>query len=811
MQSVALLSNTSKELLSEGNANNVNYIITPPTNNSTQQTPRRNYQYHDDEILSLNSSVKNTKFIHPIPPSIPLNSNLSPRAPVNSSNQQFPTKPSSKGGSRPIVFRNSKGNGTTRAFQYFQPPPPAISHSISTTSYQNNPLNTNFSSQITTNAINNNSLVKPPTKKTSSASSLKHSNKPVIKPFSNKFGIIGVKESPNPMYVPLNTESKKKLSSNQTNTNCNVIVQDNEIVLLDYNLNNPNTLIPSKKPIPNVFSSSSSSEGGVNTTASNVISGARRYNVFGDGQNPPNPQLTLNLSSAKNTNVEFEGFGSGIPDSIKSARNKVQTISVAMPLSARVVVGQSNTNNTNLSNSSENKQFKTARANSKASIESGSSSIKTPTTVNTRFHEPITPALAIKKYGEFLTDYEQSEIFDYQKVYCIGNTNKKIRGVVNNEQLNYGYDDERGDYKLVLHDHIAFRYEVVGFLGKGSFGQVVKVLDIKENKYLALKVIRNRKRFHTQALIEVKILKHLKDHDIDGRHHIIEMNSYFSFRHHLCITFELLSINLYEFIKNNNFRGLSLSLIRRFALQILNSLKYLSREKIIHCDVKPENILLVSPNRSDIKLIDFGSSCFENEIVYTYIQSRFYRSPEIILGISYCKQIDMWSFGCILAELYTGYPLFPGRNELEQLNYIMEIFGVPSKKILQLSTRRKKFFDSRGNPRLVLNKKTNRNRIPGSITLQQALDCPDKKFISFLEGCLRWDPAERFTPEEAFRHEWILEALAPMKPQQVFEDSFDEGNESDSSISSSLDKYYKNHLYKGLQESNILPPIAPHE
>ena len=84
--------------------------------------------------------------------------------------------------------------------------------------------------------------------------------------------------------------------------------------------------------------------------------------------------------------------------------------------------------------------------------------------------------------------------------------------------------------------------------------------------------------------------------------------------------------------------------------------------------MKPENILLKTHNRSGIKIIDFGSGCFLNEKIYTYIQSRFYRAPEIMLGIPYKMAIDMWSFGCIVAELYTGFPLFPGENEKEYLS-----------------------------------------------------------------------------------------------------------------------------------------------
>jgi dual specificity tyrosine-phosphorylation-regulated kinase 2/3/4 len=108
----------------------------------------------------------------------------------------------------------------------------------------------------------------------------------------------------------------------------------------------------------------------------------------------------------------------------------------------------------------------------------------------------------------------------------------------------------------------------------------------------------------------------------------------------------------------------------------------LREHSIIHCDLKPENILLKQPNKSGIKLIDFGSSCFTDEKIYTYIQSRFYRAPEIMLAIPYTTAIDIWSLGCILAELYTGFPIFPGESEPEQMCLIMEINGLPPKEML---------------------------------------------------------------------------------------------------------------------------------
>ena len=224
-------------------------------------------------------------------------------------------------------------------------------------------------------------------------------------------------------------------------------------------------------------------------------------------------------------------------------------------------------------------------------------------------------------------------------------------------------------------------------------------------------------------------------------------------------------MNLYEFIKCHDFRGFSLKLIRRFAKQLLGSLVLLKGHKVIHCDLKPENVLLAHPARSEIKVIDFGSSCLENEKVYTYIQSRFYRSPEVILGMSYGMPIDMWSLGCILAELLTGYPIFPGEDEREQLACIMEVFGPPEKHLIEKSTRKKLFFDSLGKPRITVSSKGKRRR-PSSKSLQQALKCEDEAFLDFISRCLRWDPERRLKPDEAIHHEFITGKFVKANPSR---------------------------------------------
>ncbi|KAE9972957.1 hypothetical protein EG328_004671 [Venturia inaequalis] len=367
--------------------------------------------------------------------------------------------------------------------------------------------------------------------------------------------------------------------------------------------------------------------------------------------------------------------------------------------------------------------------------------------------EKCLPAQASQMYP--LNIFEKGEIVDYKEIYFCGTQKaRKHVGDLDHNTNNFGYDDDRGDYNIVMGDHLSYRYEVVDMLGKGSFGQVVRCIDHKTGLLVAVKIIRNKKRFHQQALVEVNILQKLREWDPDNKHSMINFIQSFYFRGHLCISTELLGMNLYEFIKAYEFKGFPLPLIRRFSRQMLSSLLMLKSKRVIHCDLKPENILLAHPMHSEIKVIDFGSSCFENEKVYTYIQSRFYRSPEVILGMSYGIPIDMWSLGCILAELLTGYPIFPGENEQEQLACIMEIFGPPEKHLIEKSSRKKLFFDSMGKPRVTVSTKGRRRR-PSSKTLQQALKCDDDAFLDFISRCLRWDPERRLKPDEAMQHEFV--------------------------------------------------------
>jgi dual specificity tyrosine-phosphorylation-regulated kinase 2/3/4 len=114
-------------------------------------------------------------------------------------------------------------------------------------------------------------------------------------------------------------------------------------------------------------------------------------------------------------------------------------------------------------------------------------------------------------------------------------------------------------------------------------------------------------------MIEIKILDLLRTEEMDYKTHIIRMKEAFLFRNHLCITFEMLSVNLFDMLKSGRFKGCDVKIVKNMAIQMLIALRFMKQQSIVHCDLKPENILLKHYNKSLIKIIDFGSGCFMNE------------------------------------------------------------------------------------------------------------------------------------------------------------------------------------------------------
>jgi dual specificity tyrosine-phosphorylation-regulated kinase 2/3/4 len=390
--------------------------------------------------------------------------------------------------------------------------------------------------------------------------------------------------------------------------------------------------------------------------------------------------------------------------------------------------------------------------------------------------EMMSPIDALYLHGEHFTEFEREEVLDFKEVFYVGAGAKKINAARGGPR-NHGFDDSTGRYRCRTNDHVAYRYKLTAPLGKGAFGDCFRAYDYKRQKWVALKIIRNEPRFHRQGKVEVNVLEMLRGHDRDDGYSLVHMVDHMLFRNHLVITFELLGNDLYSELRAGGFAGFAPSACREISGDILRCLELLERLQVVHADLKPENILLrpepicngagpaCAPDGagemvSRAKVIDFGSSCFAHTKIHTYIQSRYYRSPEVILGLGYGPAIDMWSLGCILFELDGGCPLFPAKNEQDLLVLQLELLGVPPDHVLARAKRAAEFF-SGGRPLRSTDRK-GRVHPAGSRSLADSCRNPDPNFHDFVARCLMWDPIDRMTPGEAMCHPWMFHGEGKM-------------------------------------------------
>ncbi|KAJ5989107.1 hypothetical protein N7481_004317 [Penicillium waksmanii] len=337
------------------------------------------------------------------------------------------------------------------------------------------------------------------------------------------------------------------------------------------------------------------------------------------------------------------------------------------------------------------------------------------------------------------------------------------------------WDDPEGYYNVRLGELINGRYHVTQTLGKGMFSAVVRATDSKTNKLVAIKIIRQNDTMRKAGMKEIDILEQLHEADPEDKKHVIKFERYFEHKGHLCMVFENLSLNLREVLKKfGRDVGLNLGAIRAYAQQIFLGLSLMRKCNILHADLKPDN-LLVNEQLNLLKVCDLGSasSASDNEIT-PYLVSRFYRAPEIILGIPYDYAIDVWSIGCTLFELYTGKILFTGRNNNQMLRSIMECRGKYPPKLLRRGSLAHLHFDDMLNfhgteedkitgrlvTKIVDFKKPTRDiktRLMGKGTRGMSdVEVKDlQSFVDFLDRCLSLNPEKRCTPTEALKHPFL--------------------------------------------------------
>ncbi|KAH9761031.1 serine/threonine-protein kinase AFC3 [Citrus sinensis] len=342
-------------------------------------------------------------------------------------------------------------------------------------------------------------------------------------------------------------------------------------------------------------------------------------------------------------------------------------------------------------------------------------------------------------------------------------------------------DDREGHYVFNLGENLTPRYKILSKMGEGTFGRVLECWDRQTQERVAIKVVRSIRKYRDAAMIEIDVLQHLAKNDKGGSSHCVQIRNWFDYRNHICIVFEKLGPSLFDFLKRNKYCPFPVDLVREFGRQLLESVAYMHDLRLIHTDLKPENILLVSsefiklpgykrsssgempfrclPKSSAIKLIDFGSTAFDNQNHSSIVSTRHYRAPEVILGLGWSYPCDMWSVGCILVELCTGEALFQTHENLEHLAMMERALGpLPEHMIRRASRGTEKYFrrGSRLNwPEGAVSRESIKavkklDRLKNMVSLH--VDRARSTLTDLLHGLLRYDPSERLTARQALNH-----------------------------------------------------------
>lgn len=286
-------------------------------------------------------------------------------------------------------------------------------------------------------------------------------------------------------------------------------------------------------------------------------------------------------------------------------------------------------------------------------------------------------------------------------------------------------------------------------------------------------MIKNSKDFFDQSLDEIKLLQYINSKGDPHKYNVLQMIDFFYCKEHLFIVSELLRENLYEFGKyireSDSEPYFTLNRLKKIMHQCLVAVNYIHSLGLIHCDIKPENIVIKSYSRCEVKLIDFGSSCFVTDHLTTYIQSRSYRAPEVILGVKYDTRIDIWSLGAVLAEMYTGYVLFQNDSIATMLARIIGILGPFPDVLMRNQPEAAKYFIGAGTVAyehrqdegyfIIHPKNTNlRARLHITSEPSEFGDSEDDLFVDFVTKMLELDHRKRWTAVDALSHPWLRNA-----------------------------------------------------
>ncbi|CAG5095588.1 Oidioi.mRNA.OKI2018_I69.XSR.g14252.t1.cds [Oikopleura dioica] len=377
----------------------------------------------------------------------------------------------------------------------------------------------------------------------------------------------------------------------------------------------------------------------------------------------------------------------------------------------------------------------------------------------------LTPEQAIERYKGKLPTWEIKEISSkkFPRIFFAGEGANKTHMLPMNLTNNFGFDEpseteNKGKYRWKIGDHLAYRYELLKYLGGGTYGEVLKARDHMLEKDVAIKVLNNYTSIAKHTMVEYNIISKINKAFPHSPFFIVNIDN-FKFRNHFCMVFELLGKTAYDVYETEAFRK-NTELFKSYVSDLLKGLVLIHSLDILHNDLKPDNLL--SPleridNEPRIRIMDFGLSCVlgssKDRCPSYYVQTRYYRSPEVMLAMNYTTQSDMWSMGVIIGEMFRGSEFIFGETEPDQMASIMENIGLPPVPFIEKGVRKRIYYEGvHYKTEKGFQRRPYRKSIPKTLGL---ISPDDDLFHDFLRRLLQWEPDKRMTAAEALNHPWL--------------------------------------------------------
>jgi len=320
------------------------------------------------------------------------------------------------------------------------------------------------------------------------------------------------------------------------------------------------------------------------------------------------------------------------------------------------------------------------------------------------------------------------------------------------------------------------RYKILKQKGKGAFSKVLECYDTKSIKFpfVAIKILRKDQNIYARE--EIEILRDVRLKQATGEDaKCIRLLRHFKYKQHYCMVFPVYPYCLKTFIDWHEEQGIRMLCIKKITHDLLKSIAFLHENKIVHTDIKLENILLTTYTSADIRLIDFGSATYEEDEHEDIITTSHYRAPEVILGVGWSFPVDIWAIGCVMFELLCGDLMFNPTNNAEHLATIEHYLGViprhmavRSKYSSHSMNVKRRYFSKEGQLRWpkIATKKSHVEYVRDLDSIREEIALAhryngstseqNQEFYDLLLRLLEIDPEKRITAKEALQHPFII-------------------------------------------------------